>query len=57
MKQKIIVKTVFYGLLILVITLGYSCKKKDPQPDARTIQLSKISTTWNINKVVMMTLM
>ena len=52
MKQKIIVKTVFYGLLILVITLGYSCKKKDPQPDARTIQLSKISTTWNINKVV-----
>ena len=51
MKRKITHGRVLFGALFFALLLANGCKKKTVEPDARTVQLEKLTSTWKVKTV------
>ncbi|MCB0497270.1 MAG: hypothetical protein KDC79_14110 [Cyclobacteriaceae bacterium] len=48
------VDTIKWHLMLAIVFMASflgSCKKKAPEPDARTLQMQKLSASWKVNSV------
>ena len=52
MKEKLLFKSTYYMLIIAMVAFTFSCKKKTPEPDQKTIQLGKLSASWSLTQVM-----
>lgn len=51
MTRKNTLRKAFFGILFFALLFTNACKKKTVEPDARTVQLEKLTSTWKVKNV------